>query len=254
MGWTILIYNRTLGDEFVHVFVGRERKKFAVHRALTRSQSAFFNDAFTEADPASVETELDLPYNSVSIFEIYVRWMYRGHLVFKVFEGDGEEFTADDCIDLYLFAEQKLCTALQNAAMDLFQYNIRDGVWILNYNLLSKIFSHGDSNDYPFFYVREFCCAVLYHYLLVSQGWDPQSMAGLFQKSPEIMEAFLIFQVEMRQEKDTKTSDPQRRGNSTLYHCCFFHLHESSVDEDACRSEHSEEGRLNSAASNVWSQ
>jgi hypothetical protein len=73
--------------------------------------------------------------------------MYRGHLVFKVFEGDGEEFTADDCIDLCLFAGQKLCTALQNVAMDLFQDNIRDGVWSLNYNLLSKIFSLDDSDD-----------------------------------------------------------------------------------------------------------
>jgi hypothetical protein len=235
--------------------VGRERTKFAVHRALIRSQSSFFNDAFIETDPASLKTELHLPSDSVPIFEIYMGWMYRGDLVFKVFEEDGEEFTADDCIDLCLFAEQKLCTALQNAAMDLFQDNIRDEVWSLNYSFLSKIFTHDGSNGiYPLFYVRAFCCAVLYHYLLVSQTWSPQVMTGLFQQCPEAMEAFLKFQVEMRQEKDIKASGPQRRGNSTLYHCCFFHLHDSNEDEDACRSEHSEEGRLNSASSNAWSQ
>ncbi|KAH8771480.1 hypothetical protein BGZ57DRAFT_984981 [Hyaloscypha finlandica] len=245
----------TLGDEFVHVFVGRERKKFAVHRALICSQSAFFNDAFIEADPASLKTELHLPYDSASIFEIYMGWMYRGHLVFKVFEGDDEEFTAHNCIDLCLFAEQKLCTPLQNAAMDLFQDSIRDGVWSLNYNLLSKIFCLDDSDDIDhLFHVREFCCAVLYHYFLVTQTWGPQYMTGLFQQCPEAMEAFLEFQVKMSQKKDIKTSDPQRRGNSTLYHCCFFHLHDSNEDEDACRSEHSEEGRLNSASSNALSQ
>jgi len=68
--------------------VGRERKKFAVNRALIRSQSTFFNDAFIETDPSSLKTELYLPYDSVSIFEIYMGWIYRGRLVFKVFEGD----------------------------------------------------------------------------------------------------------------------------------------------------------------------
>jgi hypothetical protein len=58
--------------------VGRKRKKFAVHRALIRSQSTFFNDAFIEADPASLKTELHLPCDSVSIFEIYMGWIYRG--------------------------------------------------------------------------------------------------------------------------------------------------------------------------------
>jgi hypothetical protein len=154
--------------------VGRERKKFAVHKALIRSQSTFFNDAFIETDPSSLKTELHLPYDSASIFEIYMGWMYRGHLVFKAFEGDDEEFTAHNCIDLCLFAEQKLCTPLQNAAMDLFQDNIRDGAWSLNYNLLSKIFCLDDSDDIDhLFYVREFCCAVLYHYFLVTQTWGP---------------------------------------------------------------------------------
>ncbi|KAH0369721.1 hypothetical protein KCU65_g3162, partial [Aureobasidium melanogenum] len=73
-----------LQSPMITVYVGPENKEFGVHKALICSKSTFFDKAlngqFAEASMRIVRLE----HISVTLFSIFVSWLYYGRLVYDV--------------------------------------------------------------------------------------------------------------------------------------------------------------------------
>jgi hypothetical protein len=111
--------------------------------------------------------------------------------------------------------------------MDLLQDNIRDEHWKLDDgDLLAEISCYDAWAP-----IHRFCIAVINYYLF-TRVLDPNEIITILSQHG-LHESFLAYQVEM-QEKAIGTTDPRRRGESQLYHKCFFHQHTRGGEENEC--------------------
>lgn len=130
---------RWLSDRIVNVYVGPERKKWAVHEKLLTSQSDYFKLAFNTKDlkrtmnvdqqppTSSGSTDdsdsLDLPDDDPKLFAMAIRWLYgitfAGRCEFPPVGTDGTDVSVRDYMALYVLASKLGVEGLKNAAVNV---------------------------------------------------------------------------------------------------------------------------------------
>lgn len=120
------------------VYVGSERKKWAVHEKLLTSQSEFFRQALSSKEPRVITDtpststpgsgtpdpdSLNLPDDDPKLFAMAVRWLYgvtfAGQCEFQPVGGDGPDVTVRDYMALYVLASKLEIEGLKNAAINV---------------------------------------------------------------------------------------------------------------------------------------
>jgi hypothetical protein len=71
----MLTISKSVGSELVRIFVGHQRKLFAVHKDLICPASKLFKENL-----GPVESEITLAATDPEIFEVFVGWSYQQEL------------------------------------------------------------------------------------------------------------------------------------------------------------------------------
>lgn len=64
----------------MHLYLGPQRRQFSVHKKLLCHQSPFFAKAFDGGFEETVHGKMTLEEDDSYAFEIFLYWLYRGHL------------------------------------------------------------------------------------------------------------------------------------------------------------------------------
>src|SRR4051812_21905037 len=115
-----LTFNREYGDEFVTIYGGVEKTKFAVHKKLICDKSEFFSKAFNGNFREGQEQTMYLEEDAPGVVDLFCRWLYTS----EVIEGSTQEHL-ENLFGLYIFAERLMLKELKNKTMDQIQ-NISD--------------------------------------------------------------------------------------------------------------------------------
>ncbi|TGO36602.1 hypothetical protein BHYA_0120g00270 [Botrytis hyacinthi] len=107
----------SLGYELVTIVVGKEKRKFAVHKQLICESVAYFRGAFSAAGfKESQDCSMDMPEDEPGVFEYFLHWLYRGTVPEAKTLAD-----FDQLLDVYIFAEKLCVNELASKAIDAIQ-------------------------------------------------------------------------------------------------------------------------------------
>ncbi|MCJ1263938.1 hypothetical protein MMC22_003809 [Lobaria immixta] len=106
----------SLYDSIIYVKVGPENTSFGIHRALLCHNSSYFDRALNGGFKEAVEGEVILADEDPATFTRFNEWLYSGTVLL------GNETEKDihykTLMNLYIFAEKRGVTRLQNAVID----------------------------------------------------------------------------------------------------------------------------------------
>ncbi|TGO85245.1 hypothetical protein BPOR_0416g00050 [Botrytis porri] len=108
---------KSLGYELVTIIVGKEKRKFAVHKQLICESVTYFRGAFSAGGfKESQDCSMDIPEDDPGVFEYFMHWLYRGTVPeAKILEN------FDQLLGVYIFAEKLCVNELANKAIDALQ-------------------------------------------------------------------------------------------------------------------------------------
>lgn len=115
------------------VFVGPQRKKWAIHEKLLTSQSEYFRLAIGVMDrgrPGDASgsgnigsDSIELPDDDPKLFAMAVRWLYgitfAGRCEFPKVDGESSDVTVRDYMGLYVLASKLVIEGLKNASISV---------------------------------------------------------------------------------------------------------------------------------------
>ncbi|TGO64320.1 hypothetical protein BOTNAR_0089g00090 [Botryotinia narcissicola] len=209
-----------LGNELVQIIVGPELKEFFVHKALIRSTCDFFDKAFNGRFKEGIENKMHLPEDNPEIFEIFVNWMYSGHLK----RGLREPMPI---IEIWIFAQKCQAITLKNSAMNALQDALGDeriGRFPLSNSEVTHIYEHTTWRDK----LRVFAIAMLAWEIPFGDPEDVANLESIFNDMNGLLEEVLEF---TRDFGEMPVADPRVRGGR--YDKCAFHEHNDN-DELIC--------------------
>ncbi|KAJ5032331.1 uncharacterized protein L3040_008938 [Drepanopeziza brunnea f. sp. 'multigermtubi'] len=112
-----------LGTELVHIYVGKKRKHYAVHKKLICEKSEYFNAVFTGSFREN-DGEMSLEEVNAEVLRLFVDWLYSS----RVSQQDTAEHLLN-LFNLYIFAGKICDSNLSNRTMDAIRqifYRCRD--------------------------------------------------------------------------------------------------------------------------------
>lgn len=101
----------------VDIFVGAEKTKFTIHKALLLDSAPFFKAALDGHFREAEEERLYLPTQDASVFERFQLWLYTGES--HALADSLKERSSVAIINLYIFADEYGIFDLLNTTMDL---------------------------------------------------------------------------------------------------------------------------------------
>ncbi|KAF7899311.1 uncharacterized protein EAF01_008524 [Botrytis porri] len=209
-----------LSNELVQIIVGPELKEFFVHKTLIRSTCDFFDKAFNGRFKEGIENKMHLPKDDPEIFEIFVNWMYSGHL-----RGGLREPML--IINIWIFAQKCQAITLKNCAMKALQDALGDeriGRFPLSNSEVAHIYENTTWGDE----LRVFAIAMLAWEIPFGDPEDAANLERIFNDVKSALEEVLEFTQEFGGKP---VADPRVRGGS--YDKCAFHEH-NDKDEYVC--------------------
>ncbi|KAF7922965.1 hypothetical protein EAE99_007156 [Botrytis elliptica] len=113
---------KVLGNELVTITIGKEKRKFTLHKQLLCESVEYFRGAFSVGGfQESHSSCMDMPEDDPEAFELFVHWLYRGEVRRATKCTDSVQF-----FQLYIFAEKLCLNELANKTMDAIQAIIKD--------------------------------------------------------------------------------------------------------------------------------
>ncbi|MCJ1415788.1 hypothetical protein MMC32_002121 [Xylographa parallela] len=109
--------HKLIDDTIVTVIVGEKKRVFKIHKNLLCSSSEFFKAALDGKFKEAEEREINLAEEDPQTFERVVFWMYSGSLLEK--NETGMSLGYADLVKIYVFAEARCMTQLQNDTIDV---------------------------------------------------------------------------------------------------------------------------------------
>ncbi|KAK3068872.1 hypothetical protein LTR53_013235 [Teratosphaeriaceae sp. CCFEE 6253] len=119
-----------LSGPTVDIYVGPERKHWALHRNLLCHHSSFFETEFEghevpKGGTKDGESVLELPDDDAKGFQLLVKWLYQGQLEDNSVLTEVEKYEyAVSCHKLYMLCDKFDMLHLKNLAMDLYRANL----------------------------------------------------------------------------------------------------------------------------------
>ncbi|TEY87453.1 hypothetical protein BOTCAL_0002g00620 [Botryotinia calthae] len=199
-----------LGNEFVQIIVGPELKEFFVHKTLIRSSCDFFERAFNGRFGEGIENKMLLPEDDPEVFEIFINWMYSGHL-----RGGLKE--AMLIIDIWIFAQKCQAITLKNCAMNALQDalgNEQMGRFPLSNSEVVRIYENTAWDDE----LRVFAVAMLAWEIQFGDQEDVDNLESIFEDVNGSFEEASEFTEELEGQP---AANPRVRGGR--FDKCAFH-------------------------------
>ncbi|TGO82934.1 hypothetical protein BPOR_0730g00010 [Botrytis porri] len=193
-----------LSNELVQIIVGPELKEFFVHKTLIRSTCDFFDKAFNGRFKEGIENKMHLPKDDPEIFEIFVNWMYSGHL-----RGGLRETML--IINIWIFAQKCQAITLKNCAMKALQDALGDeriGRFPLSNSEVAHIYENTTWGDE----LRVFAIAMLAWEIPFGDPEDAANLERIFNDVKSALEEVLEFTQEFGGKP---VADPRVRGDQT---------------------------------------
>ena len=118
-GWYLHTQRELFDTTIAVLHVGKDlsKKTFRIHKGLLCDASPVFKAELEGSFKEAVEQTIDLPEEDVTVFDMFMLWIYGGSLLEK--EESAKSFTQKTVINIYVFAEARHMPGLQNAAIDL---------------------------------------------------------------------------------------------------------------------------------------
>ncbi|KAI9711658.1 MAG: hypothetical protein M1812_007091 [Candelaria pacifica] len=111
-----------LSSPMVDIYVGRHKRRWALHRNLLCHHSAYFEDLLPKEPENGKELRLDLPDNDPSAFELLVKWLYQGSIDdISDMPRDRKWDYAVSCQGLYVLCDKINIPQLRNIAIDQYR-------------------------------------------------------------------------------------------------------------------------------------
>ncbi|CAD6441481.1 8381d201-8d09-46f8-90a6-3cc1c6cbfc1d [Sclerotinia trifoliorum] len=216
-----------LGDEVVTVTVGKEKRKFVLHKQLLCDSVQYFRSAFSAgAFKEGQESIMDIPEDEPEAFELFVNWLYRASLPTSSRSGDLHWL-----LSLYIFAEKLCMNELANKTIDAIQaMTSHPEIYLpLNMEVTKKIWR----NTSPTSPLRTFCIHALVFELCnfeqLHEGLGRQSFMdnydliaswSYFKDNCDLYASFFI-----QLQKHSINDLPCDPSDLSLWTKCYFHRH-----------------------------
>ena len=101
----------------VKIFVGATRQEFNMHKALLCNISPYFSAALKGSFKEAEELKIEMSEEDPRAFEYFQLWAYTGHIITE--SETEKDITNTVLVQLYVFAEARDISRLQNAAIDV---------------------------------------------------------------------------------------------------------------------------------------
>ncbi|KAK5130509.1 hypothetical protein LTR08_001989 [Meristemomyces frigidus] len=150
------LHKRLLAGPTVDIYVGPERRHWALHRNLLCHHSSYFETEFQGHEvprgggTKSGENQLELPCDDPRGFELLVKWLYQGQL--EVLEQGTDEAKYDyavACHKLYLLCDKFDMIRLKNLAMDQYRRGLNEAQLVPDADEINEIYRDSPSGS-PF--------------------------------------------------------------------------------------------------------
>ncbi|KAF5877974.1 uncharacterized protein Bfra_000139 [Botrytis fragariae] len=208
---------KSLGYELVTIIVGKEKRKFAVHKQLICESVAYFRGAFSVGGfKESQDCSMDIPEDEPGVFEYFMHWLYRGTL-----------------LGVYIFAEKLCVNELANKAINAIQAISKSDDFD---QLPDCIVEHADKiwkSTSPTFPLRKW-----YIHALVYDAWDFEASIDKKKKAFMLDMAELVILWELFKDhrdlyvslftpvqKHSADDPPECQFEEDKWDDCYFHRH-----------------------------
>ena len=179
------LHKRLLSGPTVDIYVGKERKRWTLHRNLLCHHSSYFETELEGHEVPKQEDvrKLELLDDDPKGFELLVKWLYQGQLE------DSALFTEEDkynyavaCHKLYMLCDKFDMIQLKNLAMDQYRSNLHAAELVPDAEEINEIYRAAPRGS-PF--------RTLMTKIAARQNMDPdvdkdaQSYRACFENNPD---------------------------------------------------------------------
>jgi len=237
---------RELGNKFVTIYVGPEKKEFTVHRNVICQNSDYFAKAFESPFQEGQTGTMFLSDDSPIVFSIFVTWLYR-----RVIPTGNTASHLHNLADAYIFAD-KICHGvlkdeIMNEIQDItYKFQIIDP--LISQKFLGKVFNNTDSEG-----LGKFCMWLLAAEYMKGNfdkthqfddsKLDDSKLVIVWELSKEHFVALKMFQDRAFHLACWKGKwwDPRNRPSHGDERHCRFHCHEQSFNCESKKAKVNEE-------------
>ncbi|KAF4550094.1 Hypothetical protein D9617_18g032850 [Elsinoe fawcettii] len=218
-------FSELLSGPTVDIFVGKDKRRWSIHRNLLVHHSAYFETAFMGAHlPKSKQANqtLELLKDDPAGFELFVKWLYQGRLDDTSAMTDDQKYEyAVACHKLYLLCERFDLPDLKNMSVDQYRQCLNEAQLVPDAEEINDIYKISPKGS-PF---RKLMTQIAARQIMdPDTDKDAESYRSCFQDNPD-------FAVDMVNAIKTGTGgvlfeDPTDGDD------CEYHDHENGA---ACR-------------------
>ncbi|KAF2219589.1 hypothetical protein BDZ85DRAFT_44048 [Elsinoe ampelina] len=218
-------FSELLSGPTVDIFVGKDKRRWSIHRNLLVHHSGYFETAFMGAHlPKSKQANqtLELLKDDPAGFELFVKWLYQGRLDDPGTMSDEQKYEyAVACHKLYLLCERFELPDLKNMSVDQYRLCLNEAQLVPDAEEINDIYKISPKGS-PF---RKLMTQIAARQIMdPDTDKDAESYRSCFQDNPD-------FAVDMVNAIKTGTGgvlfDDPTEGND-----CEYHDHENGA---ACR-------------------
>lgn len=128
------------------IYVGKEKKKWTLHRNLLCHHSSYFehefvNNEVSKAKKPGENQRLDLPEDDPAGFELFVKWLYQGQLddVSQYSEEKKYDYSVA-CHKLYMICDRFDISALRNISIDQYRRGLLEAQLVPDADEINDIY------------------------------------------------------------------------------------------------------------------
>lgn len=213
---TELMFDSLLSGPTVDILVGKEKRRWTLHRNLLLHHSDYFETAFmgtNQPKTKQANQTLELLKEDPAGFELFVKWLYQGRLDDTSTFTDEQKYDyAVACHKLYMLCERFELPDLKNLCVDQYRQCLNEAQLVPDADEINDIYKISPKGS-PF---RKLMTQIAARQIMdPDTDKDAESYRSCFQDNPD-------FAVDMVNAIKTGTGgvlfDDPTEGNDCLYH------------------------------------
>jgi len=145
-------HSRLLSGPVVDIYVGKDKRRWTLHRNLLCHHSSFFEAEFlgNEVPKRKGDNRLDLPDDDPAGFELLVKWFYQGCLDEVSQMSDDKKYDYSvACHKLYMLCDHFDIPALKNVSIDQYRRGLAESQLVPDAEEINHIYRQSPAGS-PF--------------------------------------------------------------------------------------------------------
>ncbi|CAI6231404.1 unnamed protein product [Periconia digitata] len=206
--------DRLLSGPMLDVYVGEDRRHWALHRNLLCHHSELL-EAELQGEHGKKKNTLELPDHDPAGFALLVKWLYQGQLddVSEIFDSTKKYEYAVSCHKLYLLCDRFDMPQLKNVAMDQYRKGLNQAELVPDADEIDDIYRNSPRES-PF---RRLMTRIAARQIMdPDNNRDVETYRECFENNPDF--AVDLVNAIKRGAGGILFDDPTDRGNECEYH------------------------------------